>query len=140
MISNIFLSPPFDMAGVLFGLVMGVASFPLVILIEAVILRLMKWSTIWYSLFASFLMNTATLILGFFLAGPCKSLIDTIYHDRVSYRVEDITLWIILWAMTVIIEGILLFQISGPPARDTWMLSLLINVPSYIVLFIMWSQ
>ncbi len=140
MISNIFLSPPFDMAGVFFGLMLAILSFPIVILIEVIVLRLLKWASIWRSLFASFVINTATLTLGFFLVGPCESWIDDLYRNRVSHRVEDITLWVVLWVMTVIVEGALLSRINNSSPKKTWVASLTMNVASYIALFIWWSQ
>jgi hypothetical protein len=71
MITSEFLSPLLDMPpGVIlfFALGIGIVAFAGVFLLEAVLLMLIGWGSIWRSLLDPFLVNLGTTVLGFLLA------------------------------------------------------------------------
>ncbi len=132
MLANLFLSPPPDMgAGViiaLLGFVIGVAVllFIGIVLLEAAILRQMDWPSTRAALLDSFLVNLVTTILGLILG----------FWDAVFLSPG---MWVVLWVMSVVIEGVLLQIIKRQAVRKTWEACLVMNIVSYIVLYVIYA-
>ncbi len=98
-----------------------VLAFIAIVLLEAVILRIMGWRSIWVALVDSFLMNLAITFFGVFLG-----LLNII---SLSPRV-----WVMMWGASVAVEGILLHMFRQESAQKTWIASLGTNIVSYLML------
>ncbi len=95
-----------------------VLAFVVIVLLEAVILRIMGWKSIWTALLDSFLMNLAITFFAVFLG-----LVDVI---SLSPRG-----WFMIWGVSVAVEGVLLHIFRQRPAQQTWAASLIANIVSY---------
>ncbi|MBN1484613.1 MAG: hypothetical protein JXA37_07815 [Chloroflexia bacterium] len=114
----------------------GVVVFAGLVLLEALVLRLLQWGSVWISLLDSFLVNLATTILGFFLASGLSLMGGLILSFTGSF-LRDLLILLFLGAMSVGIEGVLLLLIRRQPALKTWKAALITNVVSYVGLFIL---
>ena len=110
----------------------GVVIFFMITFVEAVILRFINWGDIWQSLRDSSMINIVTTIVGII------SAITVLDFSAAFYGVSDtlgeiLPQMILLWAITVLIEGILLGIIRKRPFTETWGATLIINTCSYVM-------
>ncbi len=145
--------------------VIGIIVFIGIVLLEAAVLGCIKWGS--SSLRDSFSINLPTTILGVLMAGPITSLIlgsslgaaflnlvlllyrvvswpivtllRIITGNQVFFFSEFLTVIIIviMWAVSVAIEGALLQLIRRQPARKTLRAVIIANAISYTVLGIL---
>jgi hypothetical protein len=102
----------------------GVVLLIVIVLLEAFVLRAMKWGNFRRALIASVLMNGVTTLLGFVLLG----LLD----------VTGIPFGLLLgWALSVGLEGGILLALNRGRARANWLGVLAANTASYILLAIL---
>lgn len=121
-----------DVAGpglvVVFGLGALIVVLPAIILVEAIVLRLLRWGTLWKSLLDAFLMNLASSVVGAcvfslgFLALTAEALWTSLLVSGV---------------LSVLIEGGVLMLLKRHPARQTWTAALVTNVVTYAGLAIL---
>ena len=89
-----------------FTLAVGVAAFMVITILEAGILRLIRWGDIRQSLRDSLLINFGTTVLGFALAFGVFGFYSVFYG--VPYELSEIIpVMLFLWALTILIEGLL---------------------------------
>lgn len=128
-----------DVAGPGLVAVIGLGGFlvvsPLIVLVEAVVLRLLKWGNFWRALLDAFLMNLAST-----LVGACAFAAGTLSLDPT-------TVWLGLLTglvLSIIIEGGVLLLLKRYPDRPTplapplraaqrqvWLAALVTNLVSY---------
>ncbi|MCC7400391.1 MAG: hypothetical protein IT214_02805 [Chitinophagaceae bacterium] len=100
-----------------------------VILIEAVVMLLFRLNRFGKVLFHSFLVNLASTVLGFLLFTKMISL-----NDSVSYLSQ----WLIFYLATVVIEGLVMMLLySGRSKGKIWSVTVVMNLASYIFLYIL---
>ncbi len=132
MVADLFLSLLPDMGGgviiAILGLVIGAAVllFIGIVSIEAFILHLMDWPSARTALLDSFWVNLVTTVLGLVLG----------FWDVVFLSPG---MWVVLWVMSVVIEGVLLQIIKRQAVRKTWEACLVMNIVSYIVLYVIYA-
>ncbi len=109
----------------------------MIVLVEAVVLRLLQWGTFGRSLLDAFLMNLASTLIG------CAVPIILLATDNVP----GVLLGLVGgWALSVGIEGGVLALINANrkterrPARQIWLASLLANAASYVMLAVFISM
>lgn len=90
----------------------------IIIVIEAAVLRLMKWRGVGLCLLDSTLMNLASAVVGLLIAGARLGWLGLL----------------VAFALSVVIEGAVLLLLKRHPARRTWLASLAANAASYAVL------
>lgn len=96
-----------------------------IILLEAFVLRAMRWGNFRRALIASVAMNVVTTLLGYFLLG----LLDV---------VGPLVGLLLGWALSVGLEGGLLLVLNRGHARANWLGALAANIASYILLAVLW--
>ena len=104
----------------------GVILFLIVVGLETAVLKLMGWGSTGRSLRDSFLMNLVSTIIGailfIFLAG-----LDSIYLPL-----------LIAFILSVLIEGLILLPLNQTEdKRQGWIISLVANIVSYALIFIL---
>jgi hypothetical protein len=126
-ISFLEFTPPF--ADVFIGYILyyiaGLIAFAAIIPLEAIVLRLLKWGSFGYSLLDSFLINLASIIVGFGLAiagipfaiSPPGSLVLSLLFAL---------------ALSIIIEGAILWMLRKKSLQETLLAAVMINVVSYV--------
>ena len=120
------INTPLDTAAPGLLLALGVALFILVILlivvIESAVLQLMRWGDFKRSLMGSFWMNAAS------------SLVVLIF----TLLVPGFGHWPLLigWALTVIIEALVLMRLKPGAKRQNWMVSAVANMASYLIVIL----
>jgi hypothetical protein len=115
------------------ALAIGASTFMVITIIEAGILRLIRWGDIWQSLRDSLLINFGTTVLGFALAFGVFGFYDAFFG--VQYHLEDILpVTLFLLVLTIIIEGSLLRFMRQHSVKKTWIVAILTNTCSYILL------
>jgi ABC-type nickel/cobalt efflux system permease component RcnA len=120
------LSPQLDVAGpgllAVLGVGIGLAIVLLVVvvLVEAAVLRLVRWATFPRSVLASLLMNIASLVVGLFF---------------ISLSFIHPVIWLLLaFALSVAIEGGVLVLMDRPHAGRGLGAALIANVVTYLPL------
>jgi hypothetical protein len=118
---------PFDVAGpevfVFLGgaAVVGVLLAVGVVIIEAVVLTLFKWSRFWRALLASFVMNLVSTVVGVFVIGLALTV--------------GAPAWLLLtFVASVVLEGGVIFLMNRPKARIGLLAVLVANVVTYLPL------
>jgi hypothetical protein len=125
-----FTSVQYDVAGP--GVLIAIAAFSvgaLIVLtlvisvIEAIVMLLLKWDKFGQSLWASFLMNVTSTILGGVLIA--LGLLGGSY------------IWLVVaFVLSVLIEGGVLMLIKRGAARQNWTVSLISNLVSYLFIIL----
>jgi hypothetical protein len=120
---------PFDVAGPGFfyllggAAVVGVLLAVGVVVVEAIVLTLMKWSRFWRALLASFVMNLVSTIAGLFVVG----WVVTVGEPA----------WLLLtFVASVIIEGAVIALMDRGRARQGLIACGVANVVTYVPLAI----
>lgn len=102
----------------------GVLLLIVIVLLEAFVLRAMKWGNFRRALIASTVMNAVTTVLGFFLL-DLLDVIDPLFGLLLG------------WALSVGLEGGMLLLLNRGRARANWLGALVANTASYILLAIL---
>src|SRR5262245_33849083 len=102
----------------------GLILLIVIVVLEAFVLRAMKWGNFRRALIASILMNALTTLLGYFLLG----LLDVI---------GPLPGLLVGWALSVVLEGGILLALNRGRARANWLGALAANTASYILLAIL---
>ena len=107
--------------------------FLVITFVEAIVLRFINWGDMWQSLFDSLVINFITTIVGIMAAITAFGFLDAVFGlpDTLG---ELLPQMILLWAITILIEGILLGVIRKRSFNETWGASLIINTCSYLML------
>jgi hypothetical protein len=93
----------------------------LVTVVEAIVLRLMRWSTFRRSLMASFVMNAASAIIGVLLVS--------------TVLMGGSTAWVFMaFALSMLVEGGVLTLINRGETRRNWQAALTANLVTYLPL------
>ena len=94
----------------------------LIALVEGVALTLLKWNIFYRSLIAAGIANIASSLVGGLL---------------LIFLQEQALTWVILvFFLSVIIEGAILMRIQPNSGRRIWLFSLAINLASYLLLIL----
>jgi len=116
---------PFDVAGpevFVFlgaGAVVGVLLAVGVVIVEAVVLTLFKWSRFWRALLASFVMNLVSTVAGVFVIGLAVAV--------------GAPAWLLLtFVASVVLEGGVIVLMDRPKARPGLLAVLVANVVTYL--------
>ncbi len=116
---------------VMIGGIIGVILFPGVVLVEAVLLRALKWKSFWVALLDAFLMNVVTALIG--LALPSLFLVnESLLGMLVGLGIA--------WVLSTGIEGLVLMGINALrkenklAGKQLWLGSLAANSASYLLL------
>ncbi|OGO17119.1 MAG: hypothetical protein A2Z14_13280 [Chloroflexi bacterium RBG_16_48_8] len=131
------LAPASDDYSVIVGyfiLFFHFVAFVLVVLLEGVVLYKLKWNAFKRSLLDSFLVNLVTTIIGLILA----SVFSFPFWDRFSYTLGMILSVALLWGLSMLIEGGLLFVIGRKSLAKAYRAAFFINISSYILLCILY--
>jgi hypothetical protein len=110
----------------------GVVIFLVITFVEAVILRFINWGDMRQSLRDSLMINIVTTIVGIITAITAFDFSDALYGLPDTFG-EILPQMILLWAFTVLIEGILLGIIRKRSFTETWGATLIINTCSYVM-------
>ncbi|MEW5870110.1 MAG: hypothetical protein AB1894_12600 [Chloroflexota bacterium] len=123
------LSPLPDVAGP--GLLIGIYAlgigilcvlFLLIVVIESAVLQFMRWGSFRRSLRGSFLMNLASTLVGFFFLALLP-----------QWKLLGI---LVAWALSVLIEGLVLLRLQRDAGRRNWTVALVANLVSYAILIV----
>jgi hypothetical protein len=112
-----------------FGAIAAAALFFIVVLIEALVLRGLKWGSFRLSLIDSFVVNLTSATIGVGLLW--------LFAIAGALNLGVALLFLVLWALTVLIEGAMLTALRRHPLRQTWTAAVAINVASYAFLFVL---
>ena len=123
-----YLSPPYDVAGpsLLLGLGFTIAAlaimFALIVIVESTVMQLMSWGALRHCLKDAFWMNLASTLIGFFFLALVP---------RFGY-------WglLLAWAISVIIEALVLGRLNRQAGRKSWLVALVANLVSYLLLML----
>ena len=116
-----------DVGGPILFAGFGVVAYLALSLLESIVLRVLKWGTLWRSLLASLLMNLPSTLVGFGLIW--------VWRDEYS-RLDRLQFLLIpaAWALSVAIEGGMLVLMKRDGGRQNWVASLAANTASYLLL------
>lgn len=155
---SVLNSPAYDLTtGWIFYLLFfgfGVITYMGITILETFMLRLIKWGPIRNCFRDSAIANLITTIIGYFVAQDLHYgiriflmrlwkfkiyplLTDVSYHGSIFFDGDfhDIVTYIVMWVITVVIEGLILLNIRGKEEPKTWAASLIINTASYVALY-----
>jgi len=112
-------APVFLIGYAIFGLGTLIISVIMITLIESVVLYLFRWDHYRRSLWASFLMNAATSILGtiMVLAGLDEASLE---------------LFFFAFLLSVLVEAQILLMMKYRAVRQNWMIAFVANMVSYL--------
>jgi hypothetical protein len=123
---------------VVFGLGIGLALLFGIIVLEAIVLRVLKWGTFWRAVRDSLIVNAASGLVGIVLILPFG---DT--FDRCAFGITESPLcWLLLspaavilgaWMLSVLIEGAIMMWLRTVPVRQTVVAAVLMNIASYVL-------
>ncbi|HJZ48340.1 MAG TPA: hypothetical protein VKE41_14285 [Roseiflexaceae bacterium] len=108
------------------GLVGGGVLFLLVVLIEAVVLRLLRWAVFWRSLRDALVANLASALIGLVIG--CVALSGT-FFDGLTFPVL-----VAAWLGSIVIEAGALKLLSSHTWRAIWLAALVANTASYVLI------
>jgi len=120
-----------------FGLLVLCLIFPAIIIVEAVVLRLLKWDTSWRVLLDAAIINLISGVFGILIPGGTSLVTEN--------RTGTIIGLLAAWLVSIAIEaGVLLliakFRKQVPlPSRQAWVGSTAANTTSYVLLGIILS-
>ncbi|HEX5707975.1 MAG TPA: hypothetical protein VFX96_11805 [Pyrinomonadaceae bacterium] len=118
----------FDAGGPLLFLALGVFALVVVVLIiavEAVALRLLKWGGFGRALLDSFLMNLVSTVIGV----PLLFGYATIFGETLGVRY--VFAFALSFVISAAIEGGVLLALRRRPSRETWRAAVISNAASY---------
>jgi hypothetical protein len=121
-----------------FGVVAGVVLVFIIALVEAVVLRLLRWAGFWRSLLDSFVMNLVSTLVGLVLNAFAADFYQSCGYspDRggrfCDWLVSPRSLLALAWLLSVLVEGGVLLLLRRHSARQTWLAALAANIASYV--------
>jgi len=134
-------APAFDLAiwpiFLAFGLLVLCLIFPAIIIVEAVVLRLLKWDTSWRVLLDSAIINIVSGVFGILIPGGAALITENLTGIIVGLVAS--------WLVSIVIEGGILLLIAKIrkqeplPTRQAWVGSAVANTVSYVMLGIVLS-
>jgi hypothetical protein len=110
----------------LFGAVAAVGFLFIIVLIEALVLRGLKWGSLKLSFVDSAVINLTSATAGVLLFAFSARLVNQ----------GTAFLLLVFGALTVLIEGGMLTLLQRHPLRQTWTAAIAINAVSYAFLFV----
>jgi hypothetical protein len=111
-----------------FSILLDLTAFALVVLLEAAVLRKMKWDSFWRSFRDSLVINLFSAIVGLILRFSFPPW--DIFSDMPSSFLRVV----LLWALSVLIEGALLSIIRHRPMKESFHAAFFANISSYVLL------
>jgi hypothetical protein len=126
------------------GALVGGLLFIFVVALESLVLWRLKWGNFRRSFVDTLIANAVSTILGlgiylvvFNVGYDCRSVP---YSDGVhvvtscGWSISPIIVFVLLWIASVIIEGGVLLLMRRHPPRQTWKVSIVANIVSYLLL------
>ena len=101
----------------------------IIVLIEALVLRGLKWGSFRLSLIDSFVINLTSATIG--------GLLFVLFAVAGSLNLGMVSLFLIFGGLTVLIEGAMLTVLKHHPLRQTWIAAVAVNVVSYAFVFVL---
>ena len=124
-----------DAGGILLVPVAIIGFIVIAVLLEAVIMLLFKLNKFGKCVLDSFIVNVVSLIAGFIL----RSAFGNIGTER-NIVTTVVTTWVIIFAITVVIEGLLLMLLNKKkPRQKIWLVTVVMNLASYFILYLMFT-
>jgi hypothetical protein len=126
------------------GLTLGLVAFVPIVLIEALVLWRLRWGSFGRSLGDSAIVNLASTLVGLVLFAlfvqttfqcvrvPADDGQHTI--NSCGWLVSPLVGLVVLWALSVAIEGGVLLLLKRHARRQTWIAALASNAVSYLLL------
>ncbi len=111
------------------GAVIAVGLLFIIVLIEALVLRGLKWGSFRLSLIDSFVINLTSATVG--------GLLFVLFAVVGALNLGVAPLFLIFGALTVLIEGAMLTVLKRHPLRQTWTAAVAVNVVSYALLLVL---
>jgi hypothetical protein len=131
-------TPTFDIAVwpvfLAFGLLVLCLIFPAIIVVEAVVLRLVKWDTSWKVLLDAAIINLISGVFGILIPGGASLITENSTGMIIGLAAA--------WLVSILIEtGVLLLiekirKHEPLPIRQAWVASAAVNTTSYFLLAI----
>lgn len=122
--------PEVLLAGLAFGCVVFIIGSLIIILIEAAVLKLLKWGTFSRSLLAEFVANIVTTLIGLiWLAINYLGLASQIAISSPQGLV-------LAFILSVVIESGILMLFKRGATRENWVASLATNAASYLLVIL----
>jgi hypothetical protein len=115
--------------------VAGLIILPVIFIVEAIVMVLMKWGTFGRSLLDAVIMNVVSTLFG--LIGVCGFLFNGPQLALPSGLAGGILFVLVTWAISVGIEGAVLSLLKRHPRRQTWLTALAANTTSYALLLVL---
>jgi len=116
------IAPPMILLSLGLGLIALLLLTLLITLVEGVVLALLKWNVFPRALVASLIINITSSLVGGLL---------------LIFLQEFPLIWMLLaFVLSVSIEGAILLKIQPAFGRRTWLLALLANLASYLLLIL----
>jgi hypothetical protein len=111
------------------GAIATAGLFFIIVLIEALVLRGLKWGSFRLSFVDSFVINLTSATIG--------GLLFVLFAAAGALNLGVVPLFLLFGALTVLIEGAMLTVLKRHPLRQTWTAAVAINVASYASLFVL---
>lgn len=115
------------------ALAFSIGLFLLIAFVEGVILRFLNWGDMWQSMLDSIMVNFVTTIVGILLA---ITVLDV--HLAIDWFPDNfgeiLPKMILLWALTVLVEGVLLGITRRRSFKETWGAAFIVNTCSYAII------
>jgi uncharacterized membrane protein YjjP (DUF1212 family) len=131
---HVIVPPQADMANTAFldylGPLLTIVLFLIIILMETLVLRGLKWGSQWASFTDSVIVNTVSALAGVFLFA----------FSGTALNLGLAPLLLILGTLTVLIEGVILTLMKRHPLRQTWIAAVAINVVSFAFIYVLLSH
>jgi hypothetical protein len=112
------------------GPLLTIVLFLIIILMETLVLRSLKWGSQWASFTDSVIVNIVSALAGAFLFA----------FSGTALKLELKPLLLILGTLTVLIEGVILTLMKRHPLRQTWIAAVAINVVSFAFIYVLLSH
>jgi hypothetical protein len=153
MLFSVSANAVYGLGYVIFGGVLASVLLAIVILIEAVVLRLLNWSGCWRSLGASLLMNLVSGLIGLLLIWVLMDrqvalglvgwyvllLSGSFAHLLEGARSAQgivILCMVTTCMLSIAIEGSVLTTVNPSDGRRNWIAALVTNAVSYLLLYV----
>jgi hypothetical protein len=102
------------------------------IMLEAVVMLLFKLNKFSKCIIDSFIVNLASLIVGFILLSVLNKM-----NTGANLQNSTVLLWLIMFAVTILVEGVGLMLLNKKKPRERiWVTTITMNLVSYLVLYL----
>jgi len=112
------------------GPLLTIVLFLIIILMETLVLRGLKWGSQWASFTDSVIVNIVSALAGVFLFA----------FSGTALNLGLAPLLLILGTLTVLIEGVILTLMKRHPLHQTWIAAVAINVVSFAFIYVLLSH